>query len=389
MKRVLLLSLAGATAVKLYLAAFTNGSFDVVAYQDQLRMIHDFGAGVYRQLSIYGNPFNHPPPMIHVIELWGWLSSSGIPFGFWFRFTSTLADVGSFFLVWRLLKALNRENSPALFALAICPASILISGFHGNTDSLMILFLLLSICFTTKESHWGGVFFGCALSVKLVPLIFGPAFFFFLPWRKRFEFFALAGALFFAFSLPYVLEDPSGILRGVFAYSSLYGKWGLTLIAYLTFSERPVFLHSGYEVLGIHALFAQFLKYLTLTLAMFIAFRLRRESLFIQCGFIAALLLSLTPGFGVQYLLWLVPFVTILPLRTELIYYAMTGVYLFIVYFCYAEKYCPNPIILSLLSLTCWLGVLWVLLEFVRLTKSGNRTNSVNIRQASPVTERN
>jgi hypothetical protein len=379
-RRTLILVLAFATAIKLSLALFTQGSFDLLLYKGHLLKIQELGVGAYRAEGFYFNPFNHPPLMIHLLRFWGWLSQFGLAFGFWLRLPSVLADVGSVFLVWHWLGELKRENPWVLLALVLCPASILISGFHGNTDSLMIFLLLLSIYLVEKESRWAGVVFGLSVGIKVMPLIFAPAIFFHLPLRKRFEFFGLAGGIFLICSLPYVVQDPSGVWSAVFGYTSVYGGWGWTLLAHLFFPQPPTYVHSHgdvhYGVQGAHAVFAQILKWLTIALAIAVPFWLRRESLFVQCGFITAIVLFFAPGFGYQYLVWLVPFVTVLGLRETLAYYATTAIYLFTVYVCYAERFCPNPLYLTLMSLACWLSILFVLVIWIRHERQSLKANA-------------
>src|ERR1041385_7539778 len=101
MKRLVLLALALATLIKLYLALFTQGSFDVLIYKGHLTLVQELGVTAYRGDGTFHNPFIHPPPVIHLLKFWGLLSKSGIPFGFWLRLPAVLADIGSFFLVWR------------------------------------------------------------------------------------------------------------------------------------------------------------------------------------------------------------------------------------------------------------------------------------------------
>jgi len=385
MKRVLIIALCLATALKLYLALFTLGSFDLVLYQGHLANIQRLGVGSYVVEGPYRTPFNHPPLMIHLLRLWGWLSHVALPFGFWLRLPAVLADVGSFFLVWRWLKLLNRENFVVLLALVVSPASILISGFHGNTDSLMIFLLLLSIYLTEKESKWAGVMFGLAVSIKVMPLVFVPAFFFYLNWRKRFLFFGSAAATFLICSLPYVIQNPKAVWSAVFGYTSVYGGWGFTLLAYLFFPNPPTYLVSQgdihYGVQGTHAVVAQVLKWLTIALATIAPLWLRRERLFVQCGVITALVLFFAPGFGYQYLVWLVPFVTMLGLRQTLTYYLTTGVYLFTVYFCYAERVCASPLYLSVMSLACWLAVLSALTAWIKNKKQSGQSHYPFVRE--------
>ena len=91
MKRWLWVALAFATLIKLYLALYTHGSLDVAGFRDHMDKIHELGVGAYRVRGAFDNPFNSPPPMIHVIKFWGWLSQFA-PFGFWLRLPGILAD---------------------------------------------------------------------------------------------------------------------------------------------------------------------------------------------------------------------------------------------------------------------------------------------------------
>src|SRR5688572_31766244 len=89
---VLVIAVVCATLVKLYLALAPPGSLDVAAFLDHLHKVREFGVGAYRIRGAFNNPFNSPPPMIHVISFWGWLAdSTSLPFRFWLRLPSVLA----------------------------------------------------------------------------------------------------------------------------------------------------------------------------------------------------------------------------------------------------------------------------------------------------------
>jgi len=371
MKRLVLLALAIATLIKLYLALFTQGSFDVLIYKGHLELVQQLGVTAYRSDGTFHNPFIHPPPVIHLLKFWGWLSKSGIPFGFWLRLPSVLADIGSFFLVWRWLRTFNLDNIYVLLALALCPTSILISGFHGNTDSLMMFLFLLSLFLIEKRSRWAGLVFGLALGIKIVPIIYAPAIFFSQHWRRRVEFFGLACITFLTCSLPYILQDPYLVITSVFGYASVYGGWGWSLLAYLFIPEPPTYLiHYGamkYGVQGTHAIVAQVLKVITISIAVVLPLWRRNEPLVLKCAFITAIVLFFAPGFGYQYLVWLVPFAPLFGWPLMLAYYCATGFYLSTVYICYAERFCPTPIYVPLMSLACWLVILMMLMRTIRL----------------------
>jgi len=73
-------------------------------------------------------------------------------------------------MVWALFRRTATTGLIALLALS--PISILISGFHVNTDSMMVFFVALTVFLLgRKRPGWAAVAFGLAASIKLVRLI--------------------------------------------------------------------------------------------------------------------------------------------------------------------------------------------------------------------------
>lgn len=374
--RIIVGALIGATVFKLYLALATQGSLDADGFLDHLQKIRELGVGAYNVRGAFNNPFNSPPPMIHLIKLWGWLAdSTGIRFQFWLRLPSILADIGTFVLVASFLRKVwpTKISFGVLLALAVCPTAILISGYHGNTDSLMIFLVVLSIYFVeTDRLQWlAGIVFGLAVCVKVLPLCFLPAVFFYQDGlRRRLQFFAAAALTFVLCSMPYLAQDPKVIWSTVFGYASIYGHWGWSLLALLTFPDLPTYLHKPFDVQGTHAIFAQILKLMTITLIVLVSIWFNRRppkpSLFFQCGLITAIVLFMAPGFGIQYLVWLVPFVAALALRLSLLYYCVSALYLSSQYICYAFSKCLPPLVGLTVSVICWVVVFVLILAFRR-----------------------
>lgn len=389
-----------ATLFKLYLALYTAGTLDAAAFADHLAKIEQFGGvGVYRVGGAFNNPFNSPPFIIHFLKALGWLTrATELPFAFWLRLPCILADAGSLFLVWKLLERSGGRRADAspdasawllLIAFALSPVSIIISGFHGNTDPVMIFFVLLSVyLLETRRGGVGGVrlaavAFGLALNFKVAPLIFAPALWFYLPdVRQRVEYLGLAALVFLCGSLPYALFDPALIARSVFGYSSIYGHWGWTQLAAAWFPESLRFARPPHDVMGAHAVAASLGKWLMLAsiTAAALWFNRRREKppLALQLGLAAALFLFLTPGFGSQYLSWLVPWVIFLGLRASLVYYVAGGLFLSVSYSCYIYRaappfYCVESLT-WLLAPLCWASVFVLLICYARLLRQRNAT---------------
>jgi Gpi18-like mannosyltransferase len=240
---LLLCCAVAALLLKLALAFWTAGSRDLylwAAYSDQMKDLGGFG--LYQHFPF----FNHPPFMVHVLQALRRLTAvTSLPFGFLFRLLGILADIGTLIVLWALLDGQGVASvvRPGLLLFAIAPASIMISGFHGNTDPVMIFFLLLSILLLEGYGRpWlAGAAFGMSLNIKVWPLVFVPAIYASISNRRhRVGYFVAAAAILGAASLPYVLQEPTLIIRRVFGYGSQYGYWGLSRLAvWLGTSRSP------------------------------------------------------------------------------------------------------------------------------------------------------
>lgn len=367
-------ALAAATAAKIFLALTTAGTIDAAGFADHLAKIEQFGGlDAYRVRGAFNNPFNSPPFMIHALKAMGWLAqTTPLPFPFWLRLPSVLADVGSFLITCRLLARLwpGRDLTVPLMLVALSPVSIMLSGYHGNTDSLMIFFVLLGVCLCERvDSAWAaGLAFGAALSIKVAPLIFAFALLLYLPdARRRLQFSVAAAGLWFTASLPYVLQDPVVIARTVFGYGSIYGHWGWTYFLARLLPDTLQYAHAPHDVIGPHAVYATVGKCVLLGLVIGFSFwmnrRRRKVPLFIQCGLLITLFLTLTPGFGSQYLVWLMPWVAALAPWTVLAYQLPAAGYLFFGYTCWLPTNCPPRV----LQLATWGACILVLACYCRV----------------------
>ncbi len=370
--------------LKIVLALSTIGTDDVIAWEQFAATIHQFGG-----LKLYYmiDRFNHPPFMVHVLQSMSLLTDlTGVPFPFWLRLPAILADIGTVILIWHLLGAQlgPRVTPAAVVLLAAAPASIFISGFHGNTDPVMIFFVLLSVYLIARGHHPGiaGLALGMSMNIKVVPVIFMPTIFLYLPsMRMRLACFTAAAVVFVAGSLPYLPQDPQFIIQRVFGYGSSYGQWGI--------SRLLVLLSSSSDALTqLNNAYAHFGKYVALTSVLATSFWmnrfLQRVPLFLQCGFIALLFLTLSPGFGVQYLAWLVPWVVALDVGAMLIFYTTSGVFLFLVYTFWSHRFpwyfADSPPYgwrgyIIAFDLLCWVSVLVLLFTYGQLLKSVTRSS--------------
>jgi hypothetical protein len=335
-------TIAGVGAVallgKLLLALKTYGTNDVYSYDQFSVWSRYLGVSLYHLDPL----FNHPPSMIHVLHGMSWLAGvTGLPFAFWLRVPAITADAANLWLVWKLLGERVREQSIfwALVLLAATPTLILVSGFHGNTDSVVMFFVLLSVYLVEKDSSpWAaGAALGLAHCVKVYPLIAAPAILLNLPsWNRRIKFCAAAAAVVLITWAPFIYQDPRVVLGQVFGYRSSYGMWGLSYIADNLTGMFP-------RLMPLNAAFEHAGAYLSLGLVCAVSWRMSRSEpkpqLFSQIGLVFILFLSVSSGFGVQYLAWLAPWVVEQGWLAAALFYSTSGVFLFLVYNLWAQGF--------------------------------------------------
>lgn len=383
-----MLAALGAFALKLALAATTHGSTDVLLFEaDAAKMQRDGLVALYRDgvaSEWCGGtgaracpPFNHPPFMAQVLRAWSALeAASGVPLRFWLRLSDAVADVGSLLVLARLLRRRLGETrvATALGWFALSPIAILVSGFHGNTDPIFLFFVLLAIDLVEagrRPAWWAGVALGMAMNIKVVPVLLLPVIALSLARaRARIAFGLATLAAFGIGSLPILLTAPDLLLLRVFGYRSQAGSWGLSLLA-LVLRQDP-----GWSWLGEIYLHHGTILALGLVLAVSVWPPPRRERLFLHVGLLMFLFISMIPGFGVQYLVWLVPWVVGLGSGATVAYFASASA-LLIAYYSAAAGEFPWHLANSLarpawtlpvvlLGLACWIVVCAITVTYPR-----------------------
>jgi hypothetical protein len=318
---------------KVLLALKTYGTNDVYAWERFARWSGLFGSGLY---SIDA-AFNHPPSMIHALAVMTWLAkTTGIFFPFWLRLPAILADTASLWVVSRIFR--HRLNEPAirwaLLLLAISPVLILVSGFHGNTDPVVMFFVLLSVWVTQDGIGRGdavdwasGAAFGAAMCIKVLPVIVLPVLLFWRPGLRRRAIFLCSAALVVAVCWsPYLFRDPGPIYRQVMGYQSIYGHWGLTwIVCHMTFFQDS--WHDAFQNYGAYVVLV------AIAAAAFLVNRKEQKpALYAQTGAALFFFLVVANGFGVQYLAWLVPWTVGLGMIPVTFFTVASSVFLFLVY---------------------------------------------------------
>jgi len=308
--RVLVLLLAIAALIaKIYCAATTIGTSDVVFFYNFARTIHEHGLIAMYRLTPF---FNHTP-------LVGWFSEAALLlsggeqqfFVFYLRLPAIFAD---FFAVIALLWLQEKTGRPGWWGLSIfaaSPVAFMVSGYHGNVDPVMALGVLLAgIACAVNRPALCGLCLGFACNIKIIPLVLAPAFFF-LWWQRRQALrFTVPAALTMLIGWSYpLLSIPAIFLKNVLGYGSIWGVWGITYLLRLT--ELPALRNIAFtQTTPAQAAIISLLKAVIVISALAVAWRRRKAEsveIFQTLTLIWAIFFVFAPGFGAQYLAWLMP----------------------------------------------------------------------------------
>ena len=234
--------------LKLAFAYNTFGTNDVAAFYMFAGSLHEHGLEwTYRNGVIFFSNFpvfNHPPLTAYYLELIGHLSKNsllqdcGITFPFLLRLPGIICDFVSVFVLLRMRDALSSRQIPAwaLVLFALSPVSLMISGFHGNTDPIMTMLLLVSASMCVSDRPvLAGIFFALSCQIKIIPFFLLPIpFFFWLNRGKAWQFAAPLAGFTVALWIQPLAKFPLLFFRNVFSYNSYWGGWGISFWLKLT-----------------------------------------------------------------------------------------------------------------------------------------------------------
>lgn len=316
-----------AAGLKIVIALNTFGTNDVAAFYAFARSLADHGLEWTYQNGVVwfsGFPiFNHPPLTAYYLQFISYLShqeifrSCGLTFPFLLRLPGIVADFIVVLVLVRLSETSARFRIPiwTLALFAVSPVSLMVSGFHGNTDPVMVMFLVLATYMCWRERPvLCGIFLALSCQVKVIPLLLLPIIFFF--WMAR------RAAM--RFTIPFVLlcvtmwaqplfKFPTLFLKNVLSYGSFWGGWGISYWLRLTHWQQ--FDTGFFNLPSAAAATALFLKLSIVAAVLVIGWRRRYlpgraviDS--IACAWMFFFVFS--PGISVQYMVWLAPFVLIL-----------------------------------------------------------------------------
>jgi hypothetical protein len=309
-----------ALMLKLMIAFNTVGTTDVVVFYGFAKVLSQHGLEWAYRHSMY---LNHPPLIayyvrgIYALTEQRWCQDIGIHFPFLLRLPGIIADFLVVLVLLRMTKTDLHIPTWALALFALSPVSLMVSGFHGNTDPVMVMFLILaSLSCLRGKSVWCGLFLAFSCQIKVIPLLLLPIFFFF--WLSR------RHAV--SFSVPFVLVSlvlwaepllkfPTLFARNVLLYGSYWGIWGITYWLRLTNLAMFRMVTVFYDISPMESFVVTVLKLIIIAAVLMIAWRRRNlgeRALLDSLAYAWIVFFVFAPGVCAQYMVWLAPFVLVL-----------------------------------------------------------------------------
>jgi hypothetical protein len=319
------------TLLKLRIAATTAGTHDVSRFGLFAKLVHQMGP-----IAIYGTNFhkvfyNHPPLIGWFLVATNAIRTLGPSNRFLIRVPSSLSDVVTAWLIFELVRrgrSLNQATVAGL-VVALSPVLLVISGFHGNTDPVFVMFILLSAYLVIRERPFSaGASAAIAVSIKIVPVVALPSLAIALWTNRRNLVRAAAGFLvvFVPLWAPVVARQWSGFKSSVLEYGGLNPKktpWGFVDVARHLHQQELVDLMVGPGRFAAVAISALVPAYFVLK---------RRDLVAVGVGLSLALMLLMTTTFGTQYTAWAAAAALLLDVWGGLAYNLLCGLFLAVVY---------------------------------------------------------
>lgn len=318
-----------AMTLKLAIAYNTIGTNDAVFFYGFAKVLNEHGLEWTYAHSRY---FNHPPLTacylrgIFLLTERRWCQDLGIHFPFLLRLPGIIAD----FLVVLILLQFRKIDPPsqssgvagiriptwALALFALSPVSLMVSGFHGNTDPVMVLLLVCAVWMCLRnQAALCGLFFALGCQIKIVPLLLLPAFvFFWLSQHRSRPFLVTGGVTTVILWAQPLLNFPVLFAKNVLAYGSYWGLWGITYLLRLT--RLPEFGKVSFvDLEPAQNVIVTVLKVIIVSGAIWLAWKSRqaRGRVFVESlAWTWLIFFVFAPGVCPQYLIWFAPFILIL-----------------------------------------------------------------------------
>lgn len=319
----LIVILCLAAILRIIPAIYTPLIADTAGFQEIGRWVLA-GKSPYSSPAVYAL-YPYPPVWMWFAGVSLWLSSvSNLPFQFLIKLPIILGDLIICILIYLLvLQNDKRKAVLSSFLYAINPVSILITGFHGQFDTLAILFIIFSIYYyKSKIKLVSPLFLSLAIALKGFPILLVPffAYYFGRNIKDKIIFSVLTILPVLLIILPFLFVDYPSIKSGLFSYSGVTDYGWLSIIREKVWLEKSI-IFATLPFVNRLLTFSKLVFLSIYGLCLFYNFKkIKNPSLPLLTALTFCLFLSLYGGISSQYLVWIVPFLIFINTRAFILY---------------------------------------------------------------------
>ncbi|HEX6098372.1 MAG TPA: glycosyltransferase 87 family protein [Thermoanaerobaculia bacterium] len=332
-----------------------------ILYVDQLGVL-----GCYPASRL----INHPTFGLE-IAYWSWKIGGQLGLHFFdaFRILTSAADVVTALALVAVARHVGAKAVWVALAFFLSPAAIFISAFHCNSDPIMVMFIVLALLATVKERPvLAGVLIAGAVGVKIIAFAALPLLLFgFRGWKARLRFLAAAAVIGAIVFVPPVVVSGWVAIRNIFGYTGWRGAWGVHLLLDVIGLVFPKIVPRDSSTFVTPLLILAILALWGVEAWRAWRGEIEPRRMVRVVGLAFLLVLFLGPGFGVQYLMWLLPYPALVLRRAPtLILHGLISAFLFAVYTSWSHgwpwlwaKGSTNPAWVAIFGLVVWAAIGW------------------------------
>ena len=211
-RRLVLVLLAAGVVRLVAVLVSARTTVDVLRYHKVAEHVLDVSWNPYQAPRLYP----YPPLWVWFEAAAGWLERHGLSFPIVVKLPVVAADLG----IVALLAGWSRR---AAWMYALHPVSVLVTGFHGQFDALMLLFVLAALRWHEQGAEGrSALALAGAVATKSVPILLLPFFLLAIPeTRRRLRFAALAIGPVLLALVPYAVHDLGALRRELVGYGGI------------------------------------------------------------------------------------------------------------------------------------------------------------------------
>ncbi len=235
-------------------------------------------------------------------------AATGLPFVVAIKLPAILADVAITGLLYRLVAERRGRDWAAYVALlyALNPVSLLVSAYHGQFEAVTLLLLIMAwALWERRREGASAAALGLAILNKTWPVVLLPVFFIRLAnWRARILYALVAlgiPALAVGVYLLVYHADPMTMLGRALTHRGVAGYWGPSAVVFPLATAWPVLQPLADVLLALR-------NPLLLVAILLVLWWTRRQTALDALLTVQLAIFAVTVGFGIQWLVWPVPF---------------------------------------------------------------------------------